>query len=238
MESTEILKAEHELVRRLLRCLGILCAETRIVGSLDLRTATELLAVLEAFVDWAHQDKEELHLFPNMLSHASGSEAERLERVFGDHAKERRRLVAMHLHMKGACQGREASVERFSTNALMYLRLQNRHVDEEDAYVLPLAEAMLTPEENALILRAFAQIDARVGSASDVRTQVVDLCRRFGVPPPGVIAPVSTLPGGAVPSECHGVLHPRARPRKPADAARPSYSASRLATIRLEPANE
>ena len=181
MRTTDILAREHELVRLLLRCLGALSAEARIVGSLDRSAATSALALLETFVDWAHQDKEELHLFPHMLAHATPAEAEHLACVFADHAAERRRLVGMYANMQGACQGRECDVERFVSHALAYVRLQHRHVDEEERYVLPLAGSMLTREDDERIVGGFAKIDARAGGVDDLAERVEALCRRCGV---------------------------------------------------------
>jgi len=181
VETIDILAREHELVRLLLRCLGALSAEARIVGSLDRAAAAEVLSLLETFIDWAHQDKEELHLFPHMLSHTTPAEAERLARVFADHAQERRRLVGMYANMHGACQGRACNVDRFVDSALSYVRLQRRHVDEEDGYVIPLAESMLTPEDDVRIVDGFSKIDGRVGGDRDLAERVEALCRRCGV---------------------------------------------------------
>lgn len=181
MKSIEILRAEHEIVRRLMECLGALACEARVLDNVDGEAATSLLSLLERFVDWSHQDKEELHLFPHMLARVTPEEAERLGSVFDDHARERRRLIGMCLHIEGAIQGKSVSVSRFVTNALIYTRLQRRHVDEEDGYVLPLAETVLTKEDDRRILVGFRQIDRRLGGIGDVRREVNALCRRFDV---------------------------------------------------------
>jgi hemerythrin-like domain-containing protein len=184
MNAIEVLHREHMLVRKLLRCLGALTVETRVTGSLDAKAARPLLHLLERFVDWGHQDKEELHLFPHMLTHATAEEAERLGRVFAEHSQERRRLVSMYLHMEGASRGRSASVDRFITNSLLYQRLQNKHVEAEESFVLPLAQAILTPADDRRIRRGFHEIDRRLGMPKRIEEQVAVLCQRFGLEPP------------------------------------------------------
>ena len=194
MKSIEILSLEHDIVRRLLKCLGALACEARVLDSIDGEAATSLLSLLERFVDWSHQDKEELHLFPHMLAHVTPAEAERLGGVFDDHNRERRRLIGMCLHLEGAIKGESASVGRFVTNALIYTRLQQRHVDEEDGYVLPLADTVLTREDDQRILLGFRQIDRRLGGVEDVREEVNALCRRFDVGEVGGVSPPRPAP--------------------------------------------
>jgi hemerythrin-like domain-containing protein len=194
MKAIDVLKHEHVLALRLLRCLGALAAEARILGSADRRAATALLSLLERLVDWSHQDKEELHLFPHMLARATPEEAERLARVFSDHVKERRRLAAMFLHLDGACLGKEASVDRFITHSLIYQRLQRKHVDAEEHFVLPLAEAILTAADDLRILRGFRQIDERFGSVRRPDEEAALICRRFDVEIDDEVAEAPAVP--------------------------------------------
>jgi hemerythrin-like domain-containing protein len=195
MKSVEIIHGEHRLVQVMLRCLGALAEETRVLDRLDRRAATAVLSLLERFVDWSHQDKEELHLFPHMLARATPEEAVRLERLFDEHAQERRRLIGMWLNLEGACNGEPVRVNRFVTNALMYSRLQHKHVREEEGYLLPLAESILTPEDDQRILRGYRQIDERLGGLRGVRRKLRALCRRFCIEvepeetPRGVLVP-------------------------------------------------
>jgi len=181
MKAIEVLRHEHVLVRRLLRCLGALTVEARILGSLDEEAATKLLSLFERFVDWSHQDKEELVLFPHLLARVDGEEAERLARVFDDHVQERRRLTAMYLHMDGACKGKPMSVDRFIANSLIYQRLQRRHVDAEETYVLHLAETILTPEDDRHMLHGFREIDRRLGNLLQLDEEIDDMCLRFDI---------------------------------------------------------
>jgi len=186
MKAIAALKREHRLVKQLLRCLGALTVEARVTGVLDRQAARALLRMFERFVDWSHQDKEELHLFPHMLARATSEEAERLARVFDEHAQERRRLVAMYLHLDGAASGKAASVDRFIANSLLYQRLQMKHVEAEDAFVLPLAEAILTESDDRQILKGFRVIDERLGARPEPEAELAVLCRRFGLTQEGV----------------------------------------------------
>lgn len=181
MKANEILKREHVCIRRLLRCLGALTVEARVIGALDRKAARSLFRLFERFVDRSHQEKEELHLFPHMMARATTEEAEYLTRVFGEHAQERRRLVAMHVHLDGASRGKSACVDRFVANSLLYQRLQSKHVEAEEEFVLPLAEAILTPADDRRILEGFHRIDARLGTIPRLEEAIAAICRRFGI---------------------------------------------------------
>lgn len=116
-----------------------------------------------------------------MLARATSEEAERLARVFGEHAQERRRLVAMYMHLDGAARGKAASVDRFIANSLLYQRLQRKHVEAEDEFVLPLAEAILTESDDRRILKGFRRIDARLGASAHIEEEIAAMCRRLGL---------------------------------------------------------
>ena len=181
MQAVEELEYEHVLIHELLRCLESLTLEAHTSGVLDEKTSRPLLRLFERFVDHSHQDKEEHYLFPHLLARATADEAERLERVIREHAQERRRLVAMYLHLDGASRGRAASVDRFVANAILYQRLQRKHLETEDTFVLPLAAAILTAEGDRQILLGFQEIDARLGADLCLEEQIAALSRRCGL---------------------------------------------------------
>ena len=189
MKAVEVLRGEHVMVRKLLDCLAALSVEARVLGSLDQDAAGSLLLLFERFVDWSHQDKEELWLFPHMLARATNEEAYLLERIISDHDAERRRLVALFLHLDGTTRGKTESLDRFVLNAVAYQRLQRSHVDAEEEVVLPLAEAILTPEDDRAIMRGFDKIDARLGRADRVEERFMAICDRFGIDSPGLLHP-------------------------------------------------
>ena len=181
MESTAIISEEHRLARTMLHCLDALAAEARSLDRLDGEAATSLLSLLERFLDWNHQDKEELHLFPHLMARATGEEAVRVERLFQEHVQERRRLIGMWLHLEGACRGEPDSVSRFVANALVYSRLMLEHLREEEAFLLPLADALLNAEDDRRIQLGFQRIDRRLGGIKGVRRKLLVLCRRLGM---------------------------------------------------------
>lgn len=183
MKAVDVLKHEHALVRRLLDCLRALRREARARGTVDREATTALLALFERFVDWSHQDKEELHLFPHLLARATPEDSIRLACVFAEHTQERRRLVGMYLHMDAACRGEAASVERFLANARAYERLQRAHVEAEEEFVLPLGDAILTDEDDGRIRQGFHEIDGRLGKLGRLDGEVAAVCRRFEVEP-------------------------------------------------------
>ncbi len=198
MRATRVLSEEHHLIEGLLRCLGALVDEALETGKVDQGAARSILRLFERFVDRNHQEKEELYLFPHMLSRATSDEARRIARLFEEHALERRRFVGMLLHLEGACSGDTASVDRFAQNAQLFLRLQRTHLREEERQMLPLADALLTARDDAEILQGFRQIDQRLGVLADVHAELVELCRRFElVPPARAVPPVLDLPDAA-----------------------------------------
>jgi len=196
MKSIEIIATEHRVVWRLLECLKAFVDRSRADGELNQKTAAELLHLFEWFVEGSHQDKEERHLFPRLIKGATPTEARRLARLFQDHANERRRLIGMRLQVEGALQGNMSSLDRFAAHAQSYLRLQRGHMIEEDLFVLPLAESVLSPEDDREIVQGYKDIDARSGHLGDVGESIASLGEHFGIGPVDEDVPLHLLSWG------------------------------------------
>lgn len=183
MRSTAVLREEHRSILRMLQCLERVTLFSERDGHLDGASAAELLALFKYFADGLHQEREERCLFPRLLARAH-SVAERTEvgRLCGEHEQERRLMARMIQELLGAIYGEGRSLHDFRREALRYIALQRGHVLHENLSLLALAEHLLQPEDDVIIMQGFADLERDLpGGMQRVFESIEYLCTRLGV---------------------------------------------------------
>jgi hemerythrin-like domain-containing protein len=184
MWSTDVLREEHAWILRMLQCLERVSADSERRGRLEPDGAAELLALFTHFADGVHQEREERCLFPRLLARArSVSERVELGRLCGEHEEERRAMARLTHELLGAVYGDARSLLDFQREARRYVELQRRHVLLENQRLLPLAEALLSSEDDEAVIRGFASLE-REGPEELRRifVRIDELCTRLGLP--------------------------------------------------------
>jgi hemerythrin-like domain-containing protein len=185
MWSIDVLREEHRWILVMLACLERVLADSERRGHLEADGASELLSLLTRFVDGLHQEREERHLFPRILLRAR-SVVERVEigRLCGAHEEERRALGRMGRELLGAIYGDPRSLADFRREARRYVQLQRAHLAHENRDVLPLAEFLLTPEDDRVIVQGYSDLEPEGPEPlRQVFRRVEALAERLGVPP-------------------------------------------------------
>ena len=160
MWSTDVLREEHRWILRMLQCLERVGQNSMHAGRLDAASTSELLALFTHFADGLHQEREERCLFPRLLARAR-SVTERMDigRLCGEHEQERRALGRMNQDLLGAIYGQARCVRDFQREAQRYVALQRQHVLHENQALLPLADFLLTPEDDEFVMQGFVSLE-------------------------------------------------------------------------------
>ncbi len=159
MRAIQTLCAEHEALRDVLDALELVLDCQRGDDRLDAELALEALEWFERFADGLHQDREELALFPRLEQRAPERTRQLLRGLVQWHARERERLEEMRSRIEGAGYGDALSRDVFTAAARAYIELQREHSKLEDAQILPLARAVLTPSDDEIILAEYARLE-------------------------------------------------------------------------------
>lgn len=183
MWTTDILREEHRWILCMLQGLERVLSDSEHTGRLDAQNAPELLALFIHFADGLHQEREERCLFPRLLARAR-SVAERTDigRLCGQHEEERQAMGRMGRELLGAIYGDARSLSDFRREARRYLEMQRAHLAHENRALLPLAEFLLTPEDDQLVLAGFNQLER--GGPDEPRLvfqRIGALCTRLGI---------------------------------------------------------
>lgn len=156
MDATEALRREHRVIERVLAGLERIAAAGQAV---DRQRAEKALEILRNFADRCHHGKEERQLFRLMEQHGMSHNAGPLAVMLHEHDEGRRHVRAMSEALPGASSGDAAAVKTFAEHARAYAALLRAHIDKEDRVLYPMAERMLSQDEDQQLVAAFDAIE-------------------------------------------------------------------------------
>lgn len=148
---THQLRHEHRVIEKVLRALDGLCWRLENGEAPSVEALRETLEFLRHYADRLHHAKEEQHLFP--LLEQSGIEDENgaLGFLRREHATERELLSELEVALDEYQAGDHHASTRFVTAARQFSEHLLRHIQQEDAVLFRLAEAMLDePDKDEL----------------------------------------------------------------------------------------
>jgi CBS domain-containing protein/hemerythrin-like domain-containing protein len=153
--SCEQLRREHELIARVVGGLEALMLRRPAGADVPTLLVTAAVDFFSEFVARCHDVKEQDALFPMLV--ARGAANGIVEALRHDYAENARLLGALRL-----LSSRQRIDGEGWTLLESYLALLRRHLASEDVDLLPLADRLLSPEDDALVERAFRDIEERV----------------------------------------------------------------------------
>jgi hemerythrin-like domain-containing protein len=159
MNPTVMLTHDHRLIERVLDCIERAAGELEAGRSVRPALFTELADFVRDFADGCHHRKEEEVLFPALeragLSRTSGP----LGVMLCEHDDGRRYAEAMRLAAERIETGEPYAAAELTHDARAYAVLMRQHIYKEDHVLFPLAERMLTPEQQAAVVAGFEALD-------------------------------------------------------------------------------
>lgn len=148
----DTLREEHAMIQRALVQLEGRGRAAESGGGTDEAVAGWLQDLFGGFVDRCHHAKEEEHLFPALQRHGIPTEGGPLGVMLCEHEEGRVFLETM----AAGHPGRRAEAIRG------YGRLLRAHMDKENYILFPLAEHVLSEDEQRDLARAFDALERRV----------------------------------------------------------------------------
>jgi hemerythrin-like domain-containing protein len=142
--AVSILSGEHRVILQVLDVLDAIAARAG-------RQASQAIEVIRLFADRCHHGKEEDILFPALEAQIPGfgpTQVMRAEHVFGrERVAEMAAAVASDDHAA------------FATAAGAFTGMLRAHIAKEDDILFRMAQAMLTPAQDAAILDAYRAVE-------------------------------------------------------------------------------
>jgi hemerythrin-like domain-containing protein len=161
MIATELLRNEHRLIERVLTCLEQIAERALLMGSLDGAFARQALEFFTMFADRCHQHKEEDYLFLALEARGFSRHRGPTGVMFFEHDQGRCLLESMEETLPAAAQGQPSALARFAEQARSYCLLMRQHILKEDRCLFPMAERVLTEDDQAELFEAFSRAEHR-----------------------------------------------------------------------------
>lgn len=152
---TAMLRHEHEVILRALAILERIGQGLDARQPLDRKALEWLVDFFKTFADRCHHGKEEQHLFPILERYGVPRDGGPLGVMLVEHEQGRVLVRAM---AEGENQEAGEAIHR-------YVTLLRAHIDKENNVLLPLAEQVLSEEEQHALLRAFEEGGAGRGGS-------------------------------------------------------------------------
>lgn len=149
LSAVSVLHGEHRIILRLLDCLDRMAERAAKAQAMPVLEARDAIAVLRGFADECHHAKEERILFPALEHLAPGFGPVHVMRHEHDLGRDHMRGMTIAIN--------EIDVAGFVQEAHSFSDLLRQHIGKEDEVLFPMAQAMLSPEDDAAILAAYRE---------------------------------------------------------------------------------
>ena len=150
--SLTIIRSEHRALSALLRTVTLLLSQHRRIGTLpDFRVLRAMLFYVDEFPEKLHHPKETQLLFPKLRGRDAHTDAvlDQLDRdhMRGEQAIRELEHMLLGFEMMSESNQRDARNASFEVAMNRYVEAYLEHMHIEETEVLPLAEAVLSPDE-------------------------------------------------------------------------------------------
>lgn len=155
--ATPTLQHEHEAITLGLTILARMTPRVSAEDITDLQDLSGITRFLKDFVDTCHHGKEEGILFPALLAQDRAQTQALIQRLQDDHVEGRRHLAAMQAALLP-----EVNFAAFHDAARAYATLLRKHIDQENTELFPMAERILSAEQQSGLALAFEAYENKV----------------------------------------------------------------------------
>lgn len=177
MRPTDVLRGEHE---HILRACAVLDAMAERVESGEQVSGPDAAAIVDfvrRYADGLHHSKEERVLFPALERAGMPRQSGPIAVMLLEHERGRDHLAMMHAALP-SMESAENPVAResFAEGARGFAALLTQHIAKENNILFAMADRMLSAEDDAALLEAYAAREAEAqGTLGDKTTHETTL---------------------------------------------------------------
>lgn len=178
MKATEILMEEHRVIERVLNALERATNRLNKGDEVYLRFFTGTAVFIKQFTDECHHKKEEEAIIPAMLDHGVPKDTGPVAVILVEHEEGRRLAQAMRQATERFQAGDIRMRDTLVQSSKEYIRLIRQHIMKEDKVFYPLANKVIPPEQDEVLLKAYEQYD-QDHSGEEIHTKYYGLAERL-----------------------------------------------------------
>ena len=160
MTATEVLKHEHQAILIVIGAAEKEAATIGETGKMHADTVRQMADFLRNFVDRCHHSKEEKHLFAVMHAHGMPMDSGPLAVMLREHEQGRVHVRAIAEAVGKTGIPSAASARKVKEELSAYAALLRGHIDKEDNVLYPMADRLLTADEQTALTQAFERVES------------------------------------------------------------------------------
>ena len=184
MKPTDTLRAEHRNILRILGCLEVTANAIRESNVVDVGDLRAMARFCREYADKCHHAKEESHLFPFLEKRGMPHQHGPIAVMLHEHEQGRAAVGAMLAAVESDSPDPDA-LRAFMRAADTFVSLLREHIGKEDHILFPMADDVLSADDQAELECIFEQIDQHeIGEAThrEFETLARELGEKYGVP--------------------------------------------------------
>jgi hemerythrin-like domain-containing protein/uncharacterized protein (DUF2249 family) len=156
---TQVLKDEHTLILQALDALERKIAALEAGAAPDRAYFEKAVTFLRTFADQCHHGKEENLLFKTMVDQGFPLQGGPIAVMLSEHDTGRGFIRGLAEGAAGI--GRDpAAAQQIIQNGRGYIRLLRAHIDKENTILFPMADSVLSPQDQAYLEKEFERFEA------------------------------------------------------------------------------
>ena len=174
---TEILEEEHHFIKKVVGAMAILAEELEQGKEVEAKTLANIADFMRTFGDKCHHGKEETHLFPALERKGVPMRGCPIGALVAEHQKGRTLVKelaqAADEYSKGTSGARESLLKSLRGLTDLY----PNHIWKEDYLAFPMANKVLTEEEQRELSEKFEMVENEIGK--DVHHRFEELAKEL-----------------------------------------------------------
>ncbi len=178
MTATEVLKEEHRAIERMLAVMS--AAAQRLADGEPVRAGLlrEAVDFVRNYADKNHHGKDEDNLFPRLEERGVPKEGGPLGMMLHEHVLGRQFIKAIDDAIDGYESGDKDAAQVIAGNIGGYTQLLTEHVWKEENVLFPMADQVLSADDQRDLSERFERVDAEV-SGPEVLKRYTDMVGRL-----------------------------------------------------------
>jgi hemerythrin-like domain-containing protein len=159
MKPTATLKQEHQVILSVLDAAEREAESIRTSGKVRETVIHQLLDFLRNFADRCHHAKEENILFKKLVERGFPANSGPIWVMLHEHDEGREHLKNIERKLSPALEQDADALADIAESLESYADLLRSHISKEDNALYPMADDLLTPEDQAELEEAFERVE-------------------------------------------------------------------------------
>ncbi len=182
MFATDILRKEHDVILKMVDATDTVGRQLILSEKVSPDTLSGLLEFFRLFADRCHHGKEEVFLFPLLEKKGIPRDGGPIGVMLCEHTRGRELIHEMELASSQFQDSPAVSGRRWAQAAAEYTNLLREHIAKENNVLFPMAESLLTNEEQERLAQDFEQMEIQkmgVGTHERLHSRMNQLLREI-----------------------------------------------------------